>query len=133
MTPPSRNIGRLSREFARRELATLMETAGVKSAVLFSADGFEIASQATDAAAAARLAAIGSSLSALGSAIAAEAGLRDFERTMIESSDGTVLIMRVHGTRAMSLAAVADHGAVLGTLLWATQRCCEALGRIAGE
>lgn len=133
MTTSPRNFGRLSREFARRELATLAETPGVRSTVLFSADGFEIASHAADAAAAARLAAIGSSLAALGSAISAEAGLHDFERTLIESSDGIVLIMRVDSARAMSLAVVTDKSAVLGTILWATQRACQSLHRIGHE
>ena len=131
MSASPRSLGKLSREFARHQLATLADTVGVKSAVLFSSDGFEIASHATDATGAARLAAIGSSLAALGSAISAEAGLRDFERTMIESSDGTVLIMRVSGSLSMSLAIIADHTAVLGTLLWAAQRCCQALGKVA--
>jgi uncharacterized protein len=133
VTPAARSLGRLSREFARRELATLAETGGVRSTVLFTADGFEVASHAADPAAASRLAAIGSSLAALGSAISAEAGLHDFERTLVESSDGLVLIMRVGGTRAMSLAVVTDQTAVLGTVLWAAQRSCQALERISSE
>ena len=118
MTTSPRNLGRLSREFARRELATLAETPGISSTVLFTSDGFEIASHAADPAAAARLAAIGSSLAALGSAISAEAGLHDFERTLVESSDGIVLIMRVGSTRAMSLAVVTDQTAVLTYRYW---------------
>ena len=133
MTPAPRALGRLSREIARRELATLVDTAGATSAVLFSSDGFEIASQTRQAADAGRLAAIGSSLAALGSAISSEVGLSDFERTTIESRDGTVLIMRVHGSKSMSLAVVADQNAILGTLLWAVQRCCQTLGRLSGE
>ena len=133
MTTSPRNLGRLSREFARRELATLAETLGISSTVLFTSDGFEIASHAADPAAAARLAAIGSSLAALGSAISAEAGLHDFERTLVESSDGIVLIMRVGSTRAMSLAVVTDRTAVLGTILWATQRACQSLERLGRE
>ncbi len=133
MTPASRPLGRLSRELARRELAILVDTAGATSAVLFSPDGFEIASQTSGSADAGRLAAIGSSLAALGSAISGEVGLSDFERTTIESRDGTVLIMRVQGSKTMSLAVVAGQSAVLGTLLWAVQRCCQTLGGLAGE
>jgi predicted regulator of Ras-like GTPase activity (Roadblock/LC7/MglB family) len=77
-----------------------------------------------------RIGAIGSSLAALGTAISAEAGLREFDRTTIESQDGIVIIMRVDGTAAMSLAVVAGKTAVLGQLLWATKQCCLALGAV---
>ena len=92
-------VRRASRDLAKKQLEMLGSIAGVQSAVLFSADGFEIASHATDASAASRLAAIGSSLAALGVAISAEAGLQEFERTTIESKNGTVMIMRVETTR----------------------------------
>jgi predicted regulator of Ras-like GTPase activity (Roadblock/LC7/MglB family) len=121
------------REAARRHLQALGEVAGVRSAVLFSADGFEIASHATDTALASRLAAIGSSLAALGGAISAEAGLRDFERSTIESADGTVTIMRLRGSPPMSLAVIADRKATLGRLLWATRHCCDALTQFLDE
>lgn len=123
-------IGRLPREMAKKVLESYREVAGVQCAVLFSADGFEIASHAADAAASARLAAIGSSLAALGGAISAEAGLQDFERTTIESGSGTVTIMRVGRAGELSLAVVAGKNAVLGQLLWATQRCSQALAKL---
>ncbi|WP_300621728.1 roadblock/LC7 domain-containing protein [Dokdonella sp.] len=118
---------RVLRDVASKVLQNYRDVVGVQSAVLFSADGFELASYAADEAAAARLAAIGSSLAALGSAISAEAGLDEFERTTIESKSGTVTIMRVGDDGAMSLAVVAGRNAVLGQLLWATQRCSQAL------
>lgn len=122
--------GRVPRELARQTLQSIGNLPGVQSVVLFSSDGFELASHAADSAASARLAAIGSSLAALGSAISGEAGLRDFERTTIESQDGTVIIMRVDGSDAMSLAVVAGHQAMLGQLLWATRQCCQELGKL---
>ena len=103
---------------------------GVRSAVLFSSDGFEIAALSADANASARLAAIGSSLSALGSAISSEAGLSEFDRTTIESPDGTVIIMRVRADQALSLVVVAGKRVMLGQLLWATQNCCQAIGKL---
>lgn len=124
--------GRLPRELARKVLENFSDIAGVQSAVLFSADGFEIAAYSTVPNASARLAAIGSSLAALGGAISAEAGLRDFERTTIESAGGTVMIMRVGGG-SMSLAVVAGKELVLGQLLWATQRCAQALAKVVVE
>lgn len=122
--------GRVSRELAKKILETLGDITGVRSAVLFTADGFEIASHAADAATSARLAAIGSSLSALGTAISAEAGLKDFDRSTIESNDGTVVIMHIGNGSAMSVAVVATKEAVLGQLLWAIKRCCQALQKV---
>jgi predicted regulator of Ras-like GTPase activity (Roadblock/LC7/MglB family) len=122
-------LGHVSRDVLNRLLGTLGEVAGLKSAVLFSPDGFEIASYGADAAMSARLAAIGSSLAALGTAISSEASLGAFGRTTIESSEGTVVIMRVDGADAASLAVVAAKGAVLGQLLWATHQCCTSLAR----
>jgi len=118
---------RVSREAAQKVLQSYRDVLGVQCAVLFSADGFELASYAADDAASARLAAIGSSLAALGSAISSEAGLDACERTTIESKGGTVTIMRVGDDGDMSLAVVAGRNAVLGQLLWATKRCCQAL------
>lgn len=126
-------LGRVSRELAKKRLETLGGVAGVQCVVLFSSDGFEIASHSADVAASARLAAIGSSLSALGSALSVEAGLRDFDRTTIESADGTVMIMRVSGINAMSIAVVAGQNAVLGQLLWETRQCCEALEGVVNQ
>ena len=124
------HLGRVSRELMKKPVSALGEVAGVQCVVLFSSDGFEIVSHAANAAASARLAAIGSSLSALGSAISAEAGMREFDRTTIESQDGTVIIMRINSAAAMSLAVVGGKNAVLGQLLWATKQCCQALGNV---
>ncbi|HEX7816200.1 roadblock/LC7 domain-containing protein [Dyella sp.] len=123
---------RVLQELARKQLAILGGMTGVQSAVLFSADGFEVASHAVSAEAAGRLAAIGSSLSSLGSAISAEAGLRVAERTIVESANGTVMIMQVPATPAMSLAVVADRSALLGRLLWASKHCCQVLADAMG-
>lgn len=127
-TPP--RLGNVPRDLARKLLESYGSAAGVQSAVLFTPDGFEIASHATDATASARLAAIGSSLAALGEAISTEAGLNRFERTTIESRDGTVMIMRIDGKSPMSLVVVTGKDVILGQLLWATQRCCQALSKL---
>ena len=121
---------KLSRELARKVLESYREITGVQCAVLFSSDGFEIASYAADSAASARFAAIGSSLAALGAALSTEAGLGEFGRATLESDGGAVTIMRVGNGQAMSLAVVANRDAVLGRLLWATQRCCQTLARL---
>lgn len=121
---------RVPRELTNKALADVGALEGVQSVVLFSSDGFELASHSTDAATSSRLAAIGSSLAALGSAIAGEAGMRDFARTTIETEDGTVIIMRVDGSETVSIAVVAGPKAMLGQLLWATRRCCVELAKV---
>ncbi len=124
---------RVPRELARKLLETLGDVVGVKTVVLFTADGFEVASHSAEVGAPARIAAIGSSLSALGSAISAEAGLADFDCTTIQSVNGTIVITRVEGPHAMSLAVVADEAVTLGQLLWAVRRCCTALAKLMNE
>jgi len=122
--------GRVAREVLRRHLEELSQTAGTRGVVLYSPDGFEVASCAIDAEASARLAAIGSSLAALGTAISAEAGLRECDRTLVEGQDGTVMIMRVEGTSGLSLALIATQDAVLGRLLWASKKCCHEVANV---
>lgn len=114
-------------------LGAYADVEGVRGAVLFSADGFEIAAYGVDTNLRARLAAIASSLAALGIAITAEAGLHDFERAIFESRDGTILIMRVGADQAMSLVVVADKRISVGRALWTAQHCCVALTRITGH
>lgn len=123
-------LGSRVRQLATEALQVFDQIAGAKSAVLFSADGFEIASWGTDATMVARLAAIGSSLAALGDAICTEAGLSGFSRSTIEGLSGTVTIMGIGSRQQMALAVVADTRATLGQLLWATQRCSSVLARV---
>ena len=128
-----RRGNRLLKEVARKQLAALGSMQGVQSAVLFSTDGFEVASHAVSSEAAHRLAAIGSSLASLGTAISAEAGLQDAERTIVESAHGTVMIMQVPAKSATALAVVADRSALLGRLLWATRHCCQVLAEAMND
>ena len=121
------------RESFDKVLNAYADVDGVRSAVLFSADGFELAAYGVDTHLHARLAAIASSLAALGIAITAEAGLNDFERAMFESRDGTILIVRAGADQAMSLVVVADKRISVGRALWTAQHCCAALNRITGH
>jgi|GEM_PF-1396287 len=121
------------RDSFNKVLGAYAEVDGVRGAVLFSADGFELAAYGVDADLRARLAAIASSLAALGVAITAEAGLHDFERAIFETGDGTILIMRVGTDQSMSLVVVADKRISVGRALWTAQHCCTALNRVAGH
>ena len=128
-------FGRVATGMAQKLLDAFgHSTPGVVSAVLLSADGFEVASLQLGKGGAARLAAMGSSLSAIGAAIAREAGIVECGRMIIESESGTVVIMQVPESKPpMSLAVVADGAAVLGQLLWAAKQCCGAIGRAFKE
>lgn len=118
------------RELFAKALNAYAGVDGVRGAVLFSDDGFELAAYGVDAALRARLAAIASSLSALGIAITHEAGLKDFERAIYETRDGMILIVRVGAAQPMSLAVVADKRISVGRALWTAQQCCVTLNRI---
>ncbi|UXI67429.1 roadblock/LC7 domain-containing protein [Tahibacter amnicola] len=128
-------FGRVAVGVAQKHLDALGNaTVGVVSAVLMSADGFEVASLQVGKGGAARLAAMGSSLSAIGSAIAREAGIVDCNRMIIQADTGTVVVMNIPTAKPpMSLAVVANEEAVLGKLLWAASNCCAAVGRAFGE
>ncbi len=128
-------FGKVATGVAQKHLELFGQmTPGIVSAVLLSADGFEVASVQVDKDGAARLAAMGSSLGAIGSAIAKEAGIVECSRMIIEADTGTVVIMHVPEARPpMSLAVVANGASVLGQLLWAARNCCTAIGRAFRE
>lgn len=128
-------FGRVATGVAQKTLdAFAQATPGVVSAVLMSADGFEVASLQLGKGGAARLAAMGSSLSAIGSAIAREAGIVECNRMIIESDSGTVVIMTIPEARPpLSLAVIANDASVLGQLLWAAKNCCIAIARAFRE
>jgi predicted regulator of Ras-like GTPase activity (Roadblock/LC7/MglB family) len=128
-------FGRVATGMAQKHLDTFAHaTPGVVSAVLMSADGFEVASLQLGKGGAARLAAMGSSLSAIGSAIAKEAGIVECSRMIIESDSGTVVIMNVPESRPpMSLAVIANDASMLGQLLWSAKNCCAAIARAFRE
>lgn len=128
-------FGKVAAGMAQKHLDAFSQaTPGVVSAVLLSADGFEVASVQLGKGGAARLAAMGSSLSAIGSAIAREAGIVDCNRMIIEADSGTVVVMNIHDSRPpLSLAVIANGNAVLGQLLWSAKNCCTAVARAFRE
>lgn len=125
------HFGRVATGVAQKHLDVFAQTTpGVVSAVLLSADGFEVASVQVGKGGAARLAAMGSSLSAIGSAIAREAGIVECTRMVIESDSGTIVVMTIADARPpMSLVVVASDASLLGQLLWAAKSCCRTIAR----
>lgn len=99
----------------------------VTLALVTSSDGFEVAAHPA-LPVAQRIAAMSSSLQALSEAIAREAGRGRSRNLIIETDNGTILVLGIPNTTPrLSLAVIASGSEVLGRLLWATRNCCVAL------
>lgn len=122
-------VSRVARTAAQKCLDEFgTNTRHVRSAVLLSADGFEIAALRLDHHGASRMAAMGSSLAAVASAITQEAGLSGFERMLVESEAGIVLVLHVPAALStLAFVVVAEKKAVLGQLLWSSAACVAAI------
>src|ERR1044071_1193261 len=83
------------------------ENSGIKLAVVTSADGFEIAAHPVQPVSQ-RIAAMSSSLQALSEAIAKEAGLKDSRSLVVETENGTIVILGIAVVPRLSLAVVAS-------------------------
>jgi uncharacterized protein len=99
------------------------ENAGIRLAVLTSADGFEVAAHPSRPMTQ-KIAAMSSSLQALSEAIAREAGLVNSRNLVIESENGTIVVFGLATTvPRMSLAVVGAGDEILGRLLWLARQC----------
>jgi uncharacterized protein len=100
---------------------------GIKLAVLTSSDGFEIAAHPMQPVTQ-RIAAMSSSLQALSEAIAREAGLSEARNLVVESPNGTIVVLGLANTwPRMSLAVVGAGDEILGRLLWLARNCGQSL------
>ena len=113
---------------AQRQLEEFVAAnSDVTLALVTSSDGFEVAAH-PPLPVAQRIAAMSSSLQALSEAIAREAGRGRTRNLIIETDNGTILVLGIPNTTPrMSLAVIASGSEVLGRLLWATRNCCVAL------
>lgn len=111
--------------------ALVTQNPGIKLAVVTSADGFEIAAHPAQPVTQ-RIAAMSSSLQALSEAIAKEAGLNDSRNLVVESANGTIVILGIAVVPRLSLAVVASGDEILGRLLWLARNCCSELERTLG-
>lgn len=99
----------------------------VMLAVLTSGDGFEVASYPANQTMTPKIAAMSSSMQALSEALTREAGLAKNRNLIIETDNGTVLIMGLTGAQRLSLAIVVKSGELLGKVLWASRNLCKKL------
>lgn len=125
--PDQRFDPELIRAGAQHLEAFATANADVTLAVLTSGDGFEVASYPPGQPMTARIAAMSSSMQALSEALTREAGLANNRNLIIETDDGTVMIVGVAGTPRLSLAIVAKKGELLGKLLWASRNLSKKL------
>ena len=105
---------------AEKALETLMrQVQGAVSAVISTADGFDVASRADDAAQGARLAAMASSIAAICTVIGEESQIGEHQSIAIESETGYVVMVHVtHPANPMILNLVADKTAVLAQMIY---------------
>jgi predicted regulator of Ras-like GTPase activity (Roadblock/LC7/MglB family) len=115
-------------EAAQRQLEQFVtDNPDVTLAVLTSGDGFEVTAHPA-LPTAQRIAAMSSSLQALSEAIAREAGLSRSRNLIIETDNGTIVVLGIPDiTPRLSLAVIAKGNEILGRLLWATRTCCATL------
>src|SRR5687768_13635991 len=106
MTPDSPFLTPESTAAAQKHLeAFAAATPAIALAVLTSSDGLEIAAFPAQLPMAQRIAAMSSSLQALSEALAREASLSNSRSLIIESDDGTILVLGLSNTAPrMSLA-----------------------------
>jgi uncharacterized protein len=123
----SRRISNTQKAAAQRAVVKLANgSVGIKSIVLSSADGFEIAKYPPDSLQASKLAAMGSSLNALATALTRESGMNSVRNVLIETAEGNAVLCNVSCAQSnATLSLFADNNAVIGHLLWITKRACQ--------
>ncbi|MGJ7592356.1 roadblock/LC7 domain-containing protein [Variovorax sp. ZT5P30] len=90
-------LSRTATAHAQREVQKLVdELSGVTSAVVATADGFDVASASTGDADPARVAAMASSIVAIGGVVSEEAGLGRHKSVMILTESGFAIFCSVH-------------------------------------
>lgn len=118
---------------AEKALETLMDQVrGAVSAVVSTADGFDVASRADDAAQGSRLAAMASSIAAICSVVGEESNIGEHQSISIESEKGYVVMVHVtHPANPMILNLVADKSAVLAQMIYFAKQTAAQLGEAA--
>lgn len=106
----------------------LEDVPGVRSAVVATGDGFELAVASRSAIAGERLAALSSSMLALAQASLCELQIDGSGSVLVECGGGKLLIAEAASQPWPTvLCLVAEGETMAGKLLWAARRCVEAL------
>ena len=114
---------------ARAALEQLLdEVHGVRSAVVSTSDGFELAVATRAAVSGERVAALSSSMLALAQASLRELSLSGSGTVLVECAGGRLLIAEAaSGPCPTVLCVVAGSDTISGKLLWAARRCVQSV------
>jgi uncharacterized protein len=118
---------------AEKALETLMgQVRGAMSAVVSTADGFDVASHTKDAGQGSRLAAMASSIAAICTVVGQESQVGEHQSISIESENGYVVMVHVvNAANPMILNLVADKTAVLAQMIYFAKQMAVQLGEAA--
>lgn len=114
------NISSLVREVASRLLSRfVINIAGIKSAVISTIDGFEIAAECSDKSDVAKLSAVSSTLSAIGNMSILETAMgTQYRSVTIENENGFLMVMDIqYKSYPMIFCVVASRDALLARVM----------------
>lgn len=113
---------------ARAVEKIMADVTGTVSALIATADGFQVASNISDTAQVAKISAMASSIAAIGSVVGEESKTGAHKSITIEAENGFVVMVDIaHTTTPMILTVVTNKSAVLGQLLYAAREAASAL------
>lgn len=118
------NISSLVRDVSARLLSRfVINITGIKSAVISTVDGFEIAAECTSPSDAAKLSAVSSTLSAIGNMSIMETDMgNQYRSVVIENENGFLVVMDIqYKSYPMIFCAVASKEAILTRVLHQAQ------------
>lgn len=114
------NISSLVRNVSGRLLSRFVTNIiGIKSAVISTADGFEVASECADISDIEKLSAVSSTLSAIGNMVVFETDMgHQYRSVIIENDNGFIIIMDIqYKTYPMIFCVVASRDALLNRVI----------------
>lgn len=101
--------------------------AGLRTALVVTPDGFQIAALQQSELNISKLAAMTSSLVAMGRAVGGELSFSDFRRLVFEAEQGVVVVQPVAAAFPSLLCFVLDPDVVLGRALWTMKEVSQVL------
>ncbi len=108
----------------------MAEILGAVAVVISTADGFEVAARARDAAQSSRLAAMASSIAAIGAVIGDETLSGACRGIFIEADKGQIVMVEIrHPDHILILTVVADEQALLGAVTYSARQTALVLAK----
>lgn len=106
--------------------STIREVRNLKSVVISTEDGFEIAGYSENSEQIPRLSAMASSLSALSALAAKESSLGSCRNMIIEAEFGVIIVLQIRrGQHNLNMSIIAGKDAIVGQILYfAKQAVC---------